>query len=83
MKSMNVSDAKTHFSSVVDLVEKGEIVVICKRNLPVAKMVSLQGAKTSDLKHRTVIGWAKGTGAKILGDLTEPALSTGDWDMMK
>jgi len=80
---MNVSDAKTHFSSVVDSVEKGEIVVICKRNLPVAKMVSLQGAETSHLKHRTVIGWAKGTGAKILGDLTEPALSTGDWDMMK
>ena len=83
MKSMNVSDAKTHFSSVVDLVEKGEIVVICKRNLPVAKMVSLRGAETRDFKHRTVIGWAKGTGAKILGDLTEPALSTGDWDMMK
>jgi len=80
---MNVSDAKTHFSSIVDLVEKGEIVVICKRNLPVAKTVSLRGAETPDFKHRTVIGWAEGTGAKILGDLTEPALPTGDWDMMK
>lgn len=81
MKTMNVSEAKTHFSSVVDQVEQGETVLICKRNLPVAKMTAVEALGAS--RHHTEIGWAKGTGARIHGDLTEPVLSETDWDMMK
>ncbi len=81
MKTLNVSEAKTHFSSVVDQVEQGETVLICRRNLPVAKITSV--APVSKGKHHTVIGWAKGTGACIHADLTEPVLAEADWDMMK
>jgi len=83
MKTMNVAEAKTHFSSVIDLVESGETVLICKRNLPVAKITRVERPGTLDRKHRTQIGWAKGTGVKILGDLTDPALPAADWDMMQ
>jgi prevent-host-death family protein len=82
MKTMNVSEAKTHFSSVVDWVAQGETVLICKRNLPVAKISGLP-VEGSEEKHHTVIGWAKGSGARILSDLTEPFLAEGDWEMMR
>ena len=83
MKTLNVSEAKTHFSSVVDQVEQGETVLICRRNLPVAKITSVAPDPASQGKHRTVIGWAKGTGACIHADLTEPVLPETEWDMMK
>jgi len=83
MKTLNVSEAKTHFSSVVDQVEQGETVLICRRNLPVAKMTSVAPDRVSKGKHHTVIGWAKGTGACIHADLNEPVLAETDWDMMK
>lgn len=83
MKTVNVAEAKTHFSSLIDIVESGETVLICKRNLPVAKMMRVERHGSLDLKHRTEIGWAKGTGVKILGDLTDPALPAADWDMMQ
>jgi len=83
MKLLNVSEAKTQFSSVVDRVERGETVLICKRNVPVAKMTAIEPVQDGKQKHHTVIGWAKGTGAVIHGDLTEPVLAEADWDMMK
>ena len=78
---MNVSEAKTHFSSVVDQVEQGETILICKRNLPVAKMTAVEATGAS--RHHTDIGWAKGTGVRIHADLTEPVLSESEWNMMK
>ncbi len=38
MNRVNVSDAKAHFSSIVESVQHGATVLICKRNLPVAKL---------------------------------------------
>lgn len=83
MKTLNVSEAKTHFSSVVDQVEQGETVLICKRNIPVAKISAIRSTGDSEGRHRTEIGWAKGTGIQIHGDLTEPALAGTDWEMMR
>ena len=81
MKTVNVAEAKTHFSSLIDIVESGETVLVCKRNLPVSKMMRVERPGSLDPKHRTEIGWATGTGVKILGDLTDPALPAADWDM--
>lgn len=83
MITLNVSEAKTHFSRVVDQVEQGETVLICKRNLPVAKMTAIPASTDVKAKHHTVVGWAKGTGVRIHADLTEPVLAESDWDMMK
>ena len=82
VKTMNVSEAKTHFSSVVDSVEAGATVLICRRNIPVAQIIPV-APENSGKHHRTVIGWAKETGVRILGDITEPALPSSDWQMLR
>lgn len=82
MTTLNVSEAKMHFSSVVEQVIAGETVCISKRNVPVVQIVPLPG-KHSTKRHRTQVGWAKDAGVKIIGDLTEPALPDSAWDMLK
>ncbi|MCC5842989.1 MAG: type II toxin-antitoxin system prevent-host-death family antitoxin [Verrucomicrobia bacterium] len=82
MKMMNVSEAKAHFSSVVEQVISGENVCISKRNVPVAQIIPLS-MESSRKRHHTRVGWAKQSGVAILGDLTEPVLPESEWDMLK
>ena len=44
MKAVNLQDAKTHLSRYVDDVEKGEVVVLCRHNKPVAEIRSIETA---------------------------------------
>lgn len=81
MLKYNVSEAKAHFSKVMETVEAGKTVTLCKRNKPVAQVTPIQD-EPEVKKHHTVVGWAKGT-IKINGDLTEPAIPESDWDMLK
>jgi prevent-host-death family protein len=39
MKSLNVSEAKARFSALVEDAEKGKIITLCRRNVPVARIV--------------------------------------------
>ena len=80
MYKYNISDAKAQFSKVMETVESGEAVVLCKRNKPVAQVVPISEALPQK-KHTTRIGWAKGT-VKIHEDLTEPAVPESEWDML-
>ena len=45
MKKTNLHEAKTNLSKLIDLVLKGEEIVICKAGKPVAKLVAFQGKK--------------------------------------
>ncbi len=56
MIKLNVHEAKTHLSKVLDRVAKGESVLLAKRNVPIAEIRPLPGARTG--KRR--IGLAKG-----------------------
>ena len=38
MKKVNIAEAKTHLSRYLDIVEKGETVVVCRRNVPIAEI---------------------------------------------
>ncbi len=38
MKTFNIYEAKTHFSKLLDLVDKGERVVIAKNGKPIADL---------------------------------------------
>jgi len=38
MTTINVHEAKTHFSHYLDEVAKGETFILCKRNKPVAEI---------------------------------------------
>jgi antitoxin (DNA-binding transcriptional repressor) of toxin-antitoxin stability system len=38
MTRLNVQEAKTHLSHWLDIVEQGETVILCRRNIPVAEI---------------------------------------------
>lgn len=52
MRSINIHDAKTHFSKLVDRVTAGETVVIAKAGKPVAQLAPLD-AVPSARRQRT------------------------------
>lgn len=58
----NVYQAKTHFSQILDLVQKGESVTIAKANKPIADLIphspkkSLKPLKLDFLKGKIKIG---------------------------
>ena len=55
MTQVNIHDAKTNLSKLIDKVLKGESVVIAKSNKPVVKLVLID-----ELKSKRKIGTAKG-----------------------
>lgn len=56
MIRVNIFQAKAHLSEYLEQVQKGEKVVICKHNVPIAELHSLQ--KVS--KKPRPVGLAKG-----------------------
>jgi len=38
MIRVNIHEAKTHLSRYLDAVEKGETIILCKRNKPIAEI---------------------------------------------
>ena len=73
----NVADLKSRMSKYLRLVEKGGEVVVCKRNVPLAKITSLRPMR----KNTSVPGRGKGK-IKILGDITGPIIPESDWNML-
>lgn len=51
MQSIGAFDAKTHFSALLQQVEKGEQVLITKHGRPVAKLVSVTGSDRQQLQQ--------------------------------
>jgi prevent-host-death family protein len=56
MKKLNLHEVKAQFSKYIELVEAGETVIICKRNVPVAEIRPIAR------KHKKIpeLGWAEG-----------------------
>lgn len=77
MKTTNIGELKNNLSKFINFVEQGEVIAICKRNIPVALLVP-HGSKRSG--NRTQLGCGLGT-VQIKGDLTEPLIPEGHWDM--
>jgi len=48
MKTATISSAKNQLSALIDLVRKGETVIITDRNLPVAQLAPLPRSVESD-----------------------------------
>jgi antitoxin (DNA-binding transcriptional repressor) of toxin-antitoxin stability system len=78
MTTANVAELKSHFSRYLNLVENGESVQICKRNVAVAQIVPLAAKK----KNKTRLDCGQGT-VVVHGDLTEPAIDSTDWNMLR
>lgn len=81
MSTYNLSEAKAHFSKVMERVESGETVTLCKRNKPLAQVIPITSVREAG-KHTTVIGRYEGQ-IKIHCDLTEPVIPESDWEMLK
>ena len=79
MESANIADLKNNLSRYIALVEQGEVVEVCKRNVPVARVVP---ASPPTLSNQTRLGCGRGTG-RIVGDVIEPALPATEWDMLR
>jgi len=46
MIRINIHEAKTHLSRYLDRVRRGETIVVCKRNVPVAEIRPIPAAPT-------------------------------------
>ena len=42
MLQLNINEVKTHLSNTLARVEKGETVIICKRNKPIAQLIPIE-----------------------------------------
>jgi len=78
--TVNVAELKNKLTAYLALVEKGQSLVVCRRNIPIAKVEPLP-SKPKPAKGN-LFGCMKGTGV-ILGDLTEPCIPEDDWEMLK
>lgn len=74
MIKLNVHEAKTHLSRYLDRISKGEVVVLCKRNVPVAEIRPIPKTPTSPRP----IGLTKGAFEIPANfDDTVPGVTTG------
>ena len=48
MLKVNIADAKTHLSRYLDIVERGETVVVCRRNVPIAEICPVPRTRTEE-----------------------------------
>jgi prevent-host-death family protein len=58
MRQVNIHEAKTHLSRLIEAVEAGEEIIIARSGTPVARLTGLEHArprKLSALKGRIVI----------------------------
>lgn len=67
MKQVNIHEAKTHFSRLVEEAAKGKEIVIARAGKPVARLVPLKSAK-----RRKRIGVLKGQFLRIGDDFDAP-----------
>lgn len=68
MKIVNVHEAKARLSEYLAAVERGEEIVIARRNRPVARLVRIEPDKP---KRRRPFGLAKGMG-RVPDDFNAP-----------
>lgn len=78
-KTVNVAEFKDRFSELLALVEEGGEIIVCRRNVPLARVEPIR-KPTPRKTAPSVVGCMKGT-VKIHGNLTEPSIDEGDWEM--
>jgi len=76
-KAVNVADLKNHLSEHLEAVEQGEEIVICRRNVPFARITGMPPRR-----NRTKLGFDRGR-IQIRGEVTGPALPESDWNALR
>jgi prevent-host-death family protein len=80
-ETVNVAELKDRLSELLAFVERGGQVVVCRRNVPLARIEPIRKPAPGKAR-RSVVGCLKGT-VRIHGDLTEPCIPEADWEMLK
>ncbi len=80
-KTVNIAEFKDRFSELLSLVERGGEIIVCRRNVPLARVQPIRKPTPRKAQHK-VVGCMKGT-VRIHGDLTEPCVSEDEWEMLK
>ncbi len=80
-RTVNIAEFKDRVSEFLALVEQGGEVIVCRRNVPLARVEPIR-KPTPRKSKRHVVGCMKGT-VRIKGDLTGPAIPEEDWEMLK
>ncbi|MEP6870225.1 MAG: type II toxin-antitoxin system prevent-host-death family antitoxin [Anaerolineaceae bacterium] len=78
MTTMNIHEAKTHFSELVAAVERGEEVLISRRGKPVARLVSAAEPEEQPERNPIIFGRFAGqvhTHPSFYDDMTEAELA--------
>jgi antitoxin (DNA-binding transcriptional repressor) of toxin-antitoxin stability system len=57
MIRLNIHEAKTHLSQYLEDLARGEVIILCKRNVPVAE---IRGISSRDTKAQRPTGLARG-----------------------
>lgn len=78
--TVNIAEFKDRITELLALVEEGGEVIVCRRNVPLARIEPIR--KATIKPKRSVIGCMKGT-VRIHGNLNEPCLAEEDWEMLK
>lgn len=73
MKIVNIHEAKTHLSRLIQEAVNGEDIVIARGNEPLVRLVLVESARS----HRT-LGWAKGQ-VTIAADFDAPLDDFGEY----
>ncbi|NTV15119.1 MAG: type II toxin-antitoxin system Phd/YefM family antitoxin [Desulfobulbaceae bacterium] len=74
MITINIHEAKTHLSHYLDEVEKGERVVLCKRNRPIAEIRPL-GLKLLEKRPIGLAGATFSLPTSFFDDLPEETIA--------
>jgi antitoxin (DNA-binding transcriptional repressor) of toxin-antitoxin stability system len=56
MIKLNIYEAKTHLSKYLGNLERGEVILLCKRNVPIAEIRPIPRAST----RKRPVGFMKG-----------------------
>ena len=78
MKVVSLVDLRRDIGRVIAGLRKFGRVEITKRNVPIAVLLPYESAP----ENRTELGRGRDS-VRILGDLTEPLIPEGDWEMLK
>lgn len=79
MRKVNIHDVKTHLSDYLARVKRGERIIICKRNVPIAELHAITAATSAPRP----VGLAKGKfkiPASFFDDLPEDIIRSFEED---
>jgi prevent-host-death family protein len=73
---VNIGELKNRLSEFLERAEKGDEILVCKRNVPFATITGLPKRK-----NRSQPGWAVSS-LKIVQSVEGPAIPENDWNML-